>query len=421
MNDRFPGGASGSTHFLFRITGLVACASACILNLISYWYSGLKTAQTITSNLGLATEMIPVVFWLIPLLLVLGYVLFAGAFWVSTRAAPYSVLTGASLLSAQVAFSFLLEPELQYIIAAELPFILRLRGALIWLVIQNALMIVVLLATAEQMEFKQITIDGFKVLPLDASTMPPWSVILSMVMVGHVAWQFFAFCVGFIAAAERRSRSELARAHAELLATQQLLADSARASERLRMARDLHDGMGHHLTALGLHLDLAERQAQSQIAGSLATSRDIVRQLMAEVRTTVGVARVDRPIDLCKALRTLFAGMPSPPVDLSVADGVEVTDPLLAHTIFRAVQEGVSNAVRHACASRVRVTLAEEAGGIGVCICDDGRGMRDIVPGNGLKGMRERVEDLGGRIEIDSPQGRGCCLRIWLPQRGEQL
>ena len=223
-----------------------------------------------------------------------------------------------------------------------------------------------------------------------------------------------AFSLVWLVRKDRAARLQLAQAHAQLQATQVLLGETVRASERMRIARDLHDSIGHHLTALNLHLDLALRQAAPAAPSSLQTSRELAQGLLAEVRGVVGAARQERRIDVEGALRLLCAGIPAPAVALTIDRQVAGCSPATAHALFRCVQEAVTNTVRHAQASRMTIDIAHDGGQVALRIADDGRG--SVAPeGNGLRGMRERVAEQGGTLQIAGAPGQGFSLSITLP------
>ncbi len=233
-------------------------------------------------------------------------------------------------------------------------------------------------------------------------------------LVAELGAQVLAFILARLVWQETNTRAALAAAHAEVLATQVLLGDTVRASERMRIARDLHDVVGHHLTALKLHLDLASRQSEDKAAASLQTSRELAGGLLAEVRTVVGAERTRQAIDLHAALRTLCAGIPSPVIRLAVDEQVRIASPAIAHALFCCVREAVSNTVRHADAREMTITLARDEAGLVLAIADDGKGRNGAPAGHGLNGMRERIAQLGGVLECEAP-ARGFGLRIRVP------
>ena len=104
---------------------------------------------------------------------------------------------------------------------------------------------------------------------------------------------------------------------------------------------------------------------------------------------------------------------------LSYGRDVCITDLGLANLLFRSVQEGLSNAVRHANAQNICVWVAKDGqDAVTVAIQDDGSGGLGLKRGNGLNGMHERVAERGGRLDIISNPGEGMSLRIWLPLSG---
>lgn len=226
-----------------------------------------------------------------------------------------------------------------------------------------------------------------------------------------------AFAFAWLVRKDREVRLKLAASHAQLQATQALLGDTVRASERMRIARDLHDSIGHHLTALNLHLDLALRQAGTGAGAALHTSRELAHGLLSEVRGVVGIERQQRRVDVGQALRLLCAGIPSPSIRLELAEDIDACSPAAAHTLFCCVQEGVTNAVRHARASALAIGVERRGETLVASVIDNGRGSA-APAGNGLAGMRERVAELGGTLHIDSAPGRGFALSIALPAYG---
>lgn len=199
-----------------------------------------------------------------------------------------------------------------------------------------------------------------------------------------------------MAARESRARAELVQLNGDPRATQGLLADSARLAERLFISRELHDAVGHHLTALSVNLDLASRRLQGVEAEAVREAHAVTRLLLGEVRQIVGQLRDTRRVDLPAALRTLGAAIEQPRVEVQVDEDL-VVDPLRAHALYRCAQEALTNAVRHARATRVLLALSRAPDGLCLEVRDDGRGTAHVTPGAGLRGMRERVEEAGGR------------------------
>lgn len=209
-----------------------------------------------------------------------------------------------------------------------------------------------------------------------------------------------------------KARSDLTEAHVQLRAASALLAESSRSAERLRIARDLHDVLGHQLSALALELEVASHQAAPPAAEHVQRARGIAKDLLSDVRGTVGDLRGEGT-DLRATLEELVRDIPAPRVRLTVADGIEGDDRQTA-ALVRCVQEIVTNTIRHARGARtlwIEVTR-DEHGGIVVDTRDDGWGATELRLGNGLRGIRERVEELGGRAQFASESGFHVVLQV---------
>ncbi|HTT06406.1 MAG TPA: histidine kinase [Steroidobacteraceae bacterium] len=218
--------------------------------------------------------------------------------------------------------------------------------------------------------------------------------------------------------AERASR-ELRDVNAQLLATRELLAESARDGERLRVSRELHDVAGHRLTALVLNLDLLGQDVQVSERREWVVSRELVTRLLSDLRSVVANLRRHDGIDVREALRRIAEAFPAPQIHLSLDERVRIEGAERATAIVRAGQEGLTNAVRHANARNIWLSLGRETDTLRLEVRDDGHCRGVHVAGRGLRGMQERVDLLGGRVETDaSPEG-GFRLRVSLPMGPE--
>ena len=128
--------------------------------------------------------------------------------------------------------------------------------------------------------------------------------------------------------------------------TRQLLADSSRAAERVRISRELHDVMGHHLAALSLEPGGGPRtRRRREVPSTCETAQALTKRLLREVRRVVGHLREEAPLDLAGALATLAAGTERPEVHLSVPEDLRIEDPERAHALLRCAQEALTNAM----------------------------------------------------------------------------
>src|ERR671919_1026575 len=179
-------------------------------------------------------------------------------------------------------------------------------------------------------------------------------------------------------------------------------------AERERLSRELHDTLGHHLTALSLNLEAARHlAADDRTREQVERAQSVTSLLLRDVRGVVSALRGEDPIGLADALRILVDAVPEPRIHLQVADDLPVTDPLRAQTVLRCVQEIITNAVRQAHAANLWIELSRSDSGLRITASDDGRGANEIRPGHGLLGMRERVEAVGGHLDIQSEVTRG--------------
>ncbi|MDT8341901.1 MAG: GAF domain-containing sensor histidine kinase [Longimicrobiales bacterium] len=194
--------------------------------------------------------------------------------------------------------------------------------------------------------------------------------------------------------------------------------------ERNRISRELHDETAQLLAAVNLRLGLLQERVDGDDAAHLETARSLLGEGIRSIRS---VARNLRPValddlGLLSALRALAR-------DLSARGGLEVeahlpavlppVPPAAELALYRTVQEGLANVVRHAEARRVRLQVAERpGGGVSVAIDDDGRGYPEEVRtgrlrhSSGLAGMRERIAAVGGEVTLGASTLGGACLRV---------
>ena len=188
--------------------------------------------------------------------------------------------------------------------------------------------------------------------------------------------------------------------------------ENERLAERVRISRELHDRLGHHLTALRLNLEVADRRPDA-----LAAARELGRGLLDEVRAAVEELRDPERLDLGRALRTLAEELVSPRVHVNAPEALAARDPGCALAVLRCAQEIATNAARHARAQNLWIDLEERSGVVELRARDDGRGASEVRVGNGLRGMRERLESAGGTLTVETAEGRGFELRATLPVR----
>ena len=240
----------------------------------------------------------------------------------------------------------------------------------------------------------------------------PSALLQSMIYVGFCA---FSFITGLVARQQTEAREEQRRLNAELRATRALLAESVRVNERTRISRELHDLLGHHLTALSLNLEVAGHLSDGRVKEHVTQAHTLARLLLTDVREAVSQLREGGAIDLGAALRPLAENVPMLDIEMDIEVPLTVDDPERAHVLLRCAQEAITNAVRHAGASRLWLDAHRVGDNVVLRVRDDGRGCEQLSPGNGLRGLRERLQQHGGRLEIATRRGEGFQLTMTLP------
>jgi signal transduction histidine kinase len=304
----------------------------------------------------------------------------------------FGALQGLAALVAVAADGRGFEGALLVVVAGQLGE-LPIRQSVAWVVIQSGLLTCAIALVPDK---------------------PPADKVV-LVALAFFTFQLFALFAVHTAHREAGARKELAAANAELQVAAGLLDISSRTSERLRIARDLHDLLGHHLTALTLNLEIASHVANDAAKDPIETSRSIAKRLLADVRDVVSRLREDDPLDLAAALAALTSVITSPVLHLDVAPDVAVRDPSIAQTTLRAVEEIVTNAVRHSGARNLWISLSVGDGSLSIEARDDGQGVDHVRFGNGLLGMRERVAAARGSMEVSSMRGEGFRVYVRLP------
>lgn len=234
-------------------------------------------------------------------------------------------------------------------------------------------------------------------------------------MVPVIGFQAFAALTGHFAGNSELARAHLAEVNAELLSTRRLLEQSARAGERLKLSRELHDVAGHSLTALKLNLARLARDPALAGREELQISSTLADDLLGQIRQVVGTLRAYDGFDLRAALEALAQPIPGARIAIDIEEQLRVDGIEQAETILRCAQEAITNALRHGRASEIRIRLHRIDGMLVLSVENDGAAPPRIEFGNGLTGMRERLDAVGGTLEITSTPPRGLRLLARIP------
>lgn len=229
-----------------------------------------------------------------------------------------------------------------------------------------------------------------------------FTTVLGTLLIGATVWAtgklwlwFFLLWLLFAAIPAGLSRYMGEKSQAQSWAIHRALM----AEDRDRMARDMHDVLGHTLTVLAVKAELAEKLLDKDLAKARSELRDVqsmTRQALAEVRSTVAGLRVARLQDELAEAKSAcaLAG-----VSWDAPDDVHTVDSAHRIVLAWALRESVTNVLRHAKATTVTIRWGADW----LEVSDDGVGLRDSKEGNGLAGVRERVEQVGGTFTADSP------------------
>jgi signal transduction histidine kinase len=278
---------------------------------------------------------------------------------------------------------------------------------------------------------------GLAVLLVGGVTLAAWLVnpdlgiqglLYQLVLMLLVA--FLAVAIGLAARRQEQIMAQLRAQHDRLEVLQQRETQAAVISERTRVARELHDVVAHHISALLIQARAGQRLAAG--AGSPEAERwqsvaGVAGETLQAMRRLVGLLRTDPPSgshDLDRGPQPRLSDLPplarqmgrlGLDVRLSLPDGLDRLPADVQLAAYRITQEAVTNVLRHASATHVAVAVCEDGSTLVVEVEDDGRVGEDFRPGNGLVGMRERVASFGGHLDLRTEPGRGLRVRAQLP------
>lgn len=223
-----------------------------------------------------------------------------------------------------------------------------------------------------------------------------------------------ALSASYRAISERNAKLDSEQLVRELKATQILLSATTKRDERLRIARNLHDTMGHQLTALSLQLEVASHVEGDAKKEHIEKAQMIGTALLSNVRETVSEFRDERDLKLHEALSTLIAGIPNLKIRLTVDWEESLAKERQVEVLFRSAQEALTNVARHSDATRCDITVSSDDKNLTLVVRDNGTVATEIKPGNGLKGMAERVNKIDGHLHFENFSD-GFVLYVKLP------
>ncbi len=224
--------------------------------------------------------------------------------------------------------------------------------------------------------------------------------------------------------AERRTQEKLTQAHHQLRQYSLQIEELAAVQERNRIAREIHDSLGHALTSLNVQLQtglkLWKRNPEEAHA-FLEQAQQLGTMAIQEVRQSVSTLRADarkeRPLQ--ETIATLVQEFRQS-TGIAIQSSIHLTtglSPEVSRTLYRLTQEALTNICKHAEATEVQLNLQTELDHVQLAIADNGRGFssHQVTSGYGLQGMKERVATLNGDFHLQTNPGQGCQITITLP------
>jgi len=216
--------------------------------------------------------------------------------------------------------------------------------------------------------------------------------------------------------------AELEKANAQLAAYATQAEELAVTQERNRLAREIHDNLGHYLTIVNVQIEAAKVVMDSdpdRALDAMDKAQELTQKGLARVRESVAALREspvsNRPLD--EAIASLVREMQSSGIvtEFEMSGEPVALENKVALALYRAAQEGLTNVCRHARASRVDVLLDYQPGVVCLQVRDNGVGASQTTGGFGLLGIRERMNLLGGKLEIETGVGKGFRLMASVP------
>ncbi|MCL1064397.1 histidine kinase [Shewanella benthica] len=215
----------------------------------------------------------------------------------------------------------------------------------------------------------------------------------------YMGFQLFAYSSSQARLNEVEARIQQEQLNQQLIATRSLLSQSSQHQERVRIARDLHDILGHQLTALSLQLEVLSHKVPDELKPDVELSKHVSKELLASIRAVVKKQRDIVGLDLTAPINALMTRLPG--VKLKMHNLLPLTSTELAQELVLVLQEGISNAVRHGKAKILWLSMSQEGKRLRLVLRDNGRGRSGApISGSGLKGMNERLAPFDGKVEL---------------------
>ncbi len=222
----------------------------------------------------------------------------------------------------------------------------------------------------------------------------------------YTTFHFFAIMMSNQTKIAQRATENANQLNAQLMATQNLLTQATRLNERSRIARDLHDLVGHHMTALIINLQIISRLTEGDIKQKVDQCHSISKLLLSDIREAVTSLKQNQALDFNAMLKTMIQQVPRLKIKSDIQVSFELEDITLVTNLLSIIQEAITNSLRHSGASQLWIKMQANQGQIYLEISDNGQLKVPLKLGNGLTGMKERIGLLDGQIDFVTNQNQ---------------
>jgi signal transduction histidine kinase len=297
--------------------------------------------------------------------------------------------------------------SLNYIVSLLVGFVLKKKYSviLVLLNILSCLTVDILVPDVKKLEFIDI-VKGTLLDQILADT------------VSTCSFHIFLFILGIVLAQEIKQRLELEITNAKLKVFKEIDDISIRNSERIDIARELHDSIGHHLAAISTNLQLANALCKDEAKEPIQDAYDTSKVLMNDIRGIVSALKQDKSLDLYEAITKIIKSIKSPKITFDMDKSLVIQNQKIKHVLFRTVQEIITNAMKYSEAESLFISIKYENNFIILNAKDDGVGCENLKLSNGLSGMTERIEELFGCVEFRTSKNNGFVTNIKIPYGG---
>ncbi|MDQ7050127.1 MAG: histidine kinase [Enterobacterales bacterium] len=241
-----------------------------------------------------------------------------------------------------------------------------------------------------------------------------WQQAVIMKSLLYVSFHFFAIMMSHQTKIAEQATEKTNQLNAELIATQNLLNQASRLNERTRIARDLHDLVGHHMTALIINLQIISHLTEDDTKKKVDQCHALSKLLLSDIRVAVSSLRQNQTLDFKALFQTMIKQVPKLEIHDDIKIDFELEDIQLVTNLLSIMQEAITNCLKHSHATKLYLKMFKQNKTLFLEISDNGQVKPPLFTGNGLNGMKERVSLLKGNIDFTIEQ-QALKIKIQLP------